>query len=114
MIVNYRLLILEDAPTATLFMVEVIAVKAFTCLITAIIGLIKAQRKYRHPILTLLKWINVADGAVALLLTQISILSLIENSRVASRSSGHLGYLISICIFVIGIVYLKKGLSYER
>lgn len=87
--------------------VLLIALIGFTKIVTSVVGWIKA-RHFRSPIITYLKSLNLADGLVAIVMTQYALLSY-ENSPSASSSTGLFGAAIGIFLIIVGLVITLRA-----
>jgi hypothetical protein len=79
-----------------------VATIGFYKIISAIVGFVRV-RKMHHGPLTFLKAVSIADGLVALVLTQYALLSY-EKSAQANTSTGLFGIGVGAAITVVGIV----------
>ncbi|MBW1606376.1 hypothetical protein [Lactobacillus sp. Sy-1] len=92
--------------------IEMIALMGFIKIISSVVGWFKT-RKFNSPILLFLKALNIADGLVAIVMTQYVILSY-EHSPSASSSTGLFGMGIGSCLVVIGIVILIRSHFFRK
>ncbi|MCI1983455.1 MAG: hypothetical protein LKJ47_01600 [Bifidobacteriaceae bacterium] len=79
-----------------------IATIGFYKIISAIVGFVRV-RKMRHGPLIFLKAVSIADGLVAIVLTQYALLSF-EKSAQANTSTGLFGMGVGVLITVVGVV----------
>lgn len=87
--------------------VLLIALIGFTKIVTSIVGWVKSRR-FRSPIITYLKSLNFADGLVAMVMTQYSLLSY-EHSANASSSTGLFGAAIGLVLVIVGLVIAMRA-----
>ncbi|USS92153.1 hypothetical protein [Fructobacillus americanaquae] len=92
-----------------------IALIGFIKIVTSVIGWINS-RQFNSPIISYLKALNLADGLVAIVMTQYALLSY-KHSEFASSSTGLFGICIGFVLIIVGIAIstrffrksLKKG-----
>lgn len=82
--------------------VLLIALMGFTKIISSIIGWFKAHR-FRSPIILFLKAVSIADGLVAIVITQYVLLSY-RHASSATSSTGLFGIGIGFVLVIIGIL----------
>lgn len=81
-----------------------VATIGFYKIIVAIIGFIRVKKLNRGSLL-LLKVISLADGAVALVLTQFALLSS-QHSQSVNKSTGLFGMAVGIAISLLGFILI--------
>lgn len=86
--------------TFSLGAVLTIATIGFVKLISAIVNLLRA-RKHRSPLISLLKTFSLADGLVAIVLTQYAILAM-KKSPTVNTSTGLFGLVIGVILMGVG------------
>ncbi|KRN28702.1 hypothetical protein IV38_GL000906 [Lactobacillus selangorensis] len=84
-----------------------IALIGFVKIISASISLVRGRRLH-NPLVNLLKSFNVANGAVALVLTQYAIL-MMKGAPYANYSTGLFGCGIGLLIVLIGLGFIWHG-----
>ncbi len=92
-------------------LVLLIALMGFTKIISSVIGWVKS-RNFKSPIILFLKSLNIADGLVAIVFTQYSLLSM-ERSSSATSATGLFGIGIGICLIFVGFFIILKSFKYK-
>ncbi|WP_257613712.1 hypothetical protein, partial [Oenococcus oeni] len=93
-------------------LVLLIALMGFTKIISSVVGWVKS-RNFKSPIILFLKSLNIADGLVAIVFTQYSLLSM-ERSSSATSATGLFGIGIGICLIFVGFFIIFKSLKYKQ
>lgn len=81
-----------------------IATIGFVKLISAIVGLIRS-RKHHSPLITLLKAFSLADGMVAIILTQYALLAMQKSANV-NQSAGLFGFFVGVLLICMGLWFV--------
>lgn len=92
-------------------LVLLIALMGFTKMISSVVGWVKS-RNFKSPIILFLKSLNIADGLVAIVFTQYSLLSM-ERSSNATSATGLFGIGIGICLIFVGFFIILKSFKYK-
>ncbi len=92
-------------------LVLLIALMGFTKMISSVVGWVKS-RNFKSPIILFLKSLNIADGLVAIVFTQYSLLSM-ERSSSATSATGLFGIGIGICLIFVGFFIILKSFKYK-
>ncbi len=92
--------------------VLLIALMGFTKIISSVVGWVKA-RSFHSPIILFLKSLNIADGLVAIVMTQYVLLSY-EHSASASSATGLFGMGIGLFLMIGGIAIVVRAHFYKQ
>jgi hypothetical protein len=84
-----------------------IALIGFIKLISAVVGLVRTRR-HKSTLISLLKAFGLADGCVALVLTQYAILTM-QHSTSANSATGLFGLGIGLVILLVGLWFVFKS-----
>lgn len=84
-----------------------IALIGFIKLISAVVGLVRTRR-HKSTLISLLKAFGLADGCVALVLTQYAILTM-RHSTSANSATGLFGLGIGLVILLVGLWFIFKS-----